>query len=488
VNVELKHIHKYFGDVHANNDVCLTIASGTIQGIVGENGAGKSTLMKVLSGFIQADEGEILLDGRKVAIRSPADASRYKIGMLHQDPLDFPSMRVMDNLLIGDGGGQIPNRKAVRQKFLELQQQFDFTINPDDYVDSLTVGERQQLEILRLLMQGARVLILDEPTTGISALQKEKLFAALQKLASQGMVIAFVSHKLEEIEALCQRVVVMRNGRVVGEAGQPYKVDDLVRLMFGKVITLGKPQHLMGSEEVLRVSDLEIESSRLRISNVNLTVHRGEVIGLAGMEGSGQVLFLRACGGLLRPIEKSKISLNGRDLTHQPYRKFLDAGVAYVPANRLEEGLVPGLTLADHFALVEESQPFLIAKDRVNDLTQRRIETFNIIGTPVSRVEELSGGNQQRALLALQGTALNLLLIEHPARGLDIESTIWIWSNLKERCKQGAAIIFISSDLEQILQYSDRIVVFFGGKTSAPLPAAEMDAEKLGQLIGGKGL
>ncbi|MEJ5223588.1 MAG: ATP-binding cassette domain-containing protein, partial [Anaerolineales bacterium] len=217
MQVELRNINKRFGSVHANKDISLSIPAGTIQGILGENGAGKSTLMKVLSGFIQADSGEIVLDGAPVRIASPADAIRHGIGMLHQDPLDFPPMTALDNFLLGHSGGFIPDRAAARRDFIRLSAEFDFSLKPDAYVDTITVGERQQLEIMRLLWLGARTLILDEPTTGISLPQKEKLFATLKKLAAQGMTIIFVSHKLEDVEFLCDRVAVLRQGELVGE-------------------------------------------------------------------------------------------------------------------------------------------------------------------------------------------------------------------------------------------------------------------------------
>ena len=219
MKVELRGIHKYFGNNHANNDITLNIPAGTIQGILGENGAGKSTLMKILSGFIHADAGEILLDDKPITIASPADAIRHGIGMLHQDPLDFPAMRVLDNFMLGHTGGLFPNRSVVTREFKSLAERLEFAIDPDSYVDLLTVGERQQLEILRLLWLGARVLILDEPTTGISASQKEKLFLTLiNKLAVQGMTIIFVSHKLEDVEILSDSIAVFRQGKLVGES------------------------------------------------------------------------------------------------------------------------------------------------------------------------------------------------------------------------------------------------------------------------------
>jgi simple sugar transport system ATP-binding protein len=487
MKVELRAIHKSFGAVHANDGISLTVPEGTIQGILGENGAGKSTLMKILSGFIQCDRGEIVLGEKQVTITSPADAIRHGIGMLHQDPLDFPPMTAIDNFLIGrEDGGIIPDRKGALSDFNRLCEEFGFSIDPDAYVDTLTVGERQQLEILRLLWLGARVLIMDEPTTGISALQKEKLFATLQKLAAQGMTVLFVSHKLEEVEGLCNCIAVFSRGRLVGETCPPYVTDDLVRMMFGKVVTLDERVRAKRGKCSLQLDHLSIEDNRLNIRDVNLEMFAGEVIGLAGMEGSGQRQFLRTISGLMRPVS-GKILLEGNNLTGKHYRNFLNAGISYVPAARLEEGLIPGLTLSEHFALLDKSQGFFVDRDKTQKVTQARIGDFFIKGTPESRVEELSGGNQQRALLALMHASLKLVLVEHPTRGLDIESAIWIWGKLKERCKQGASIIFISSDLEEVLHYSDRILVFFGGRVSDPIDAATTGVDQLGQLIGGKG-
>lgn len=487
MKVELRNIHKRFGKVHANNEITLTIPAGTIQGILGENGAGKSTLMKILSGFIQADSGEILLDERPVKIKSPADAIKFGVGMLHQDPLDFPPMRLTDNFLLGHAGGLFPNQKTVAWEIEKLNAQFGFSLDPEAYVDSLTVGERQQLEILRLLWLGARVLILDEPTTGISAGQKEKLFETLRKLAAQGKTIIFVSHKLEDVNVLCHKVAVLTAGKLIGEINQsPFDHKKLVEMMFGKEISLGKRFSSAAENVILAMRKVAVEDARLQLSNINFDLRAGEVIGLAGMEGSGQGLFIRACCGLLRPTHGS-VKLNNLDLTGKPYHAYKKNGVTFLPASRMEEGLVPGLTLTEHFVLSEETQGVFIDKERGLILAEERIQSFNIRGMPTSFVESLSGGNQQRALLALLRTPLSLILLEHPTRGLDIESAIYIWNKLKERCKQGSSIIFASSDLEEILQYSDRVIVFYSGKATPPLDAHSLSAAKLGELIGGVG-
>ena len=486
MEVELREIHKTFGKVRANNGINLKIPAGTIAGILGENGAGKSTLMKILSGFIRADSGEILLDGERITIKSPADAMKHGIGMLHQDPLDFPPMRLIDNFVLGHKGSLFPNRRAAERDFRQLAGQFDFSLDPESYVDTLTVGERQQLEILRLLWLGARVLILDEPTTGISLPQKEKLFATLQKLAGQGMTLIFVSHKLEDVEYLCSRIAVLRQGGLTGMVEPPYHTDGLVAMMFGKAVSFGGRTSSPAGGTVLELAKISLEDARLQIKETSLELRAGEIIGLAGMEGSGQTMFLEACAGLTRPVS-GRVGMGKTDLTGASYHAFKRQGVAYLPAARLEQGLVPGLTLTEHFVLSEETKGLVIDREKASRLAEERIAIYNIKGTPLSPIESLSGGNQQRALLALLRSPLNVILLEHPTRGLDIESTMYIWSKLKERCAQGTAIVFISADLDEILQYSDRVVVFFAGQVSSALAADKLTVEQLGQLIGGKG-
>jgi general nucleoside transport system ATP-binding protein len=486
MKVELRDINKTFGAVHANVGINLTIPSGTIQGLLGENGAGKSTLMKILSGFYQADQGQILLDDRPVIIHSPANAIQHGIGMLHQDPLDFPPMQVIDNFILGSPGGLLTNKAATLKKFKDLSAEFAFSIDPEAYVDSLTVGERQQLEILRLIWLGAQVLIFDEPTTGISAAQKIKLFGALRLLAEQNKTVLFVSHKLEDVEGLCGRVAVLRQGRLVGEAVPPYETRKLVQMMFGKEISVGERRPCGAGDVTVSLRSLSVEDYRLKVREVDLDMHCGEVIGLAGMEGSGQGMFLRAVSGMTRSTG-GRILVNGRDMTGKSYHAFKNRGVAFLPAARLEEGLVPGLNLTEHFTLAEKARGFFIDWEKGRRLAEQRIKEFNVRGTPANTVESLSGGNQQRALLALVRQQLELLMLEHPTRGLDIESTIYIWNKLKERCQNGTTIMFISSDLEEILQYSDRVLVFFAGRVTPPLDAATLTSDKLGQLIGGKG-
>jgi simple sugar transport system ATP-binding protein len=279
---------------------------------------------------------------------------------------------------------------------------------------------------------------------------------------------------------------VLRQGALAGVAEPPYSTNKLVTMMFGKAISLGGRTTIAAGAPLLRLDNISVEDARLQIRGVDLEVRAGETIGLAGMEGSGQTIFLEACAGLKRPVN-GKIRIGESDLTGASYHNFKRHAVAYLPAARLEQGLIPGLSLSEHFVLSEEMQGMFIDREKASRLADERIKTYNIKGAPDSPVESLSGGNQQRALLALLRSPLNLILLEHPTRGLDIESTIYIWSKLKERCAQGTAIMFISADLDEILQYSDRVLVFFAGKVSPPLAAETLNVDQLGQLIGGKG-
>ncbi|MFQ6100554.1 MAG: ABC transporter ATP-binding protein [Anaerolineae bacterium] len=486
MHVELIDIRKYFGPVRANDGISLTLEPGTIHGLLGENGAGKTTLMKCLSGYLVPDGGATKVDGEPVSFASPAEAIRYGIGMLHQDPLDFPQMRILDNFLLAFDHRVLPDRRQGRAILQELSTRFHFDLDPDAEVINLTVGERQQLEILRLLALGAQVIILDELTTGISAPQKVKLFATLRRLAEEeGRSVIFVSHKLEEVEELCHRVTVLREGKVTGEAEMPCSMDRLVEMMFGRSLPPVERAPVEHGATVLQLEDVTVPSYRLTIEGVNLTVCAGEVVGLAGLEGSGQRLFLRACAGL-EQVVSGHIWVDGRDLTGASYRRFLEVGIAYMPAGRLEEGLVGGLTLTEHFALAERNGSFFVNWDTARERAVERINHFNIIGQPEDPVEALSGGNQQRALLALLPPDLRLLLMEHPTRGLDVESAAWIWLQLLARREEGTAIVFISADLDELLERADRIVVFFGGRMMPPLPARGTTAEQLGYLIAGK--
>jgi simple sugar transport system ATP-binding protein len=486
MRVELIDIRKYFGPVRANDGISMTLQPGTIHGLLGENGAGKTTLMKCLSGYLSPDSGTTSVDGQPTSFSSPAEAIEQGIGMLHQDPLDLPRMTVLDNFLLAFDQQLLPNRRRARSLLQEMGARFGFVLDPEEEVINLTIGERQQLEILRLLALGAEVIILDEPTTGISTPQKASLFATLRRLADEeGRSIVFVSHKLEEVEELCHEVTVLREGKVAGEAEMPCPVDRLVQMMFGHSLPPAERPAVELGPVVLRAEGLTIPSYRLTVEDVELQVRAGEVVGLAGLEGSGQRLFLHACTGLRR-VSAGRILLNGRDLTGSSYRRFLEAGVAYMPAGRLEEGLIEGLTLTEHFALAGRGGSPFIDWTGARDRAAQRIDHFNVVGQPETSVQALSGGNQQRLLLALLPLGLRVLLMERPTRGLDIESARWVWQQLLARREEGTAIIFTSADLDELRERSDRIAVFYGGHMMSPLDTSQTTVEQLGYLIAGK--
>jgi len=485
MKVELRHIHKHFGPIRANDGVDLSIEPGTLHGLLGENGAGKSTLMKLLSGFLSPDRGEILLDGESVRFRSPAQSVALGVGMLHQDPLDFPALRVIDNFLLGSPEDWWLDRHRTRKRLIELASQFGFNLNPEAFVSDLSIGERQQLEILRLLGRGVKVLILDEPTTAISAQQKEKLFEALHQLTDQGKTVIFVSHKLEEVRSLCRQVTVMAHGKITGEVVMPCPTEELVQMMFGQAITVGTRCAVPLGEPVLELENITVNDWRLEVKNLSLEVRAGEVVGLAGLEGSGQHLILKACAGLLRP-SVGRLSIATQEMTGRPYRTFIEAGVAYMPAGRLEEGLIAGMTLKEHAALLGKDPPFFVDWAFATKTARQRIEAYNIKGGPDTLVEELSGGNQQRTLLALLPSQPKLLLMEHPTRGLDMESTEYIWRLLLNRTEQGTAIVFTSSDLDELIDRSDRILIFFDGKVRI-METCKANILQLGEAVGGKG-
>lgn len=484
MQIELRHIHKRFGPVHANNDINLIFPAGRIIGVLGENGAGKSTLMKILSGFQPADEGEIWLDGRLADYHGPQAAIRNGVGMLQQDPLDVPAFSVLENFVYGEPGGLFFSRRQAANRLREISGRFGFDLDPAAPIGTLSIGARQQLEIVRLLALGVKTLILDEPTTGISAEQKQILFDALRELAAQGLTVLLVSHKLEDVIALCHQVAVLRAGRLVGTMDMPATTAQLVNMMFGHALSPAsrKPFTATSAAPAFVMDGVELHGKRISVE-LSLAVRPGESIGLAGLDGSGQEMLLRACAGLLRPAA-GHIRVSGQDLTGKDYRQFMAAGVAFSAAGRLEEGLVSGLTLTEHTALVTEMAT-LVDWGRARGRTEAQIKHYNVRGRPESQIETLSGGNQQRMLMALMPPNPVLMALEQPTRGLDVDSSRWIWEQLLARRDSGTAIIFSSPELDEIVTYSDRILVFYAGRIYEIADAAQTNIDELGRLIGG---
>jgi len=484
MRVELVDIHKHYGAVKANDGISLTVAPGELHGILGENGAGKSTLMKILAGFTARTSGSVRVDGKPVDYRTTAEAAGLGVGMLYQDPLDFPQLAVLDNFILGQSGAVVLARKAFKARFLELADSFHFRLNPEAPVSSLTVGERQQVELLRLLALGIRLLILDEPTTGISAAQKEALYAALRRLAEEGRSVLLVSHKLEDVDALCDRVTVLRLGRVTGEMARPFDTEQLLKMMFGAPPHPPMRRAQPAGGAVLALDRVSSPGGRSGLVDCSVAARRGEVVGLAGLEGSGQEVFLRVAAGL-KPLQAGSVRVSGQPLP-QDYHAFNQRGVYFVPSARLEEGLIPELTITEHVALQQERRSLRVPYAAAAEDAGRRIESFRIKGGPQTPVEELSGGNQQRLLLSFLPSDPTLLLLENPTRGLDLESVNWVWQHLQSYCRKGTGIVFSSPELDEILMVAARVLVFFNGRIILDVPAAETDIQKLGSAIAGK--
>ena len=516
MNIELQNIHKRFGNVHANNDISVTFCEGRIIGILGENGAGKSTLMKILCGFQPADAGQILIDGQEFDFTEPEAAIHHGIGMLQQDPLDIGAFTVLENFIYGSPGNFVPDRKQAANRLKDTIQRFGFQLDKDALIDDLSIAQRQQLEIIRLLALGVKTLILDEPTTGISPEQKSILFDALRKLArDEGMIVLLVSHKLEDVIDLCDEVIVLRAGRLVGDMLMPesHSLDStimtntkkaLVTLMFGSALAPQSREAVKLGAPVFVADKLHLHDGRLDIQDFSLEIKAGEVIGFAGLDGSGQELVMRACAGL-HPIRSGTISVNGKAMTavgtqrqnfiaslahaffatrDEAYLRYMEEGVFFAAAGRTEEGLIAGLTLHEHMAMVMRDSPN-VDWQAARYHAQVQIERYNVRGRVENFVEELSGGNQQRVLIGLLPEKASLLILQQPTRGLDVDSARHIWRQLLERRHSGTAILFDSAELDELVTYSDRIFAFYAGHFYEVPDVSKTSMDELGHLIGG---
>ena len=483
--IQLIDIQKTYGSLRALDSVSLTVREGSIHALLGENGAGKSTLMKILSGFLPRTSGRILLSGRDEDLGSPEKALAAGIGMLYQEPMDFPQLTVLDNLMIGRSHGFFLQKKHILLDFLKISDELGFCLDPDLPLRRLTLGERQQLEIVRLMSLGVRVLILDEPTTGITDVQKSALFTCLSRLRELGKSVILVSHKLEDVASLCDDATVLRQGKVSGHFSAPFQSMDLLRCMFPESQSPVPSDHHEPGNPFFFLDDVMASDGRVSLKPLSLRICSGEVLGLAGLEGSGQELFLRVAAGL-EPLRSGSITLDDFCLSGRPFREFSSRGVAFVPGSRMEDGLISGLTLAEHVALNRSGGSLFFNKKHALDRTRQAIRDFWIKAKPDSTVDSLSGGNQQRFLLSLLPDNPRLLLLENPTRGLDHDSTLAVWTILLDRCRtSGTALVFSSPELDEILQFADRILVFFQGELILDGLCRDLDRDAIGSAVAG---
>ncbi len=490
MQIAVEQLTKRFGQVRANDRLSIAFAAGQIHGVLGENGAGKSTLMKLLAGYLQPDEGRILFDNVPRRLRGPGDALAAGVGMVHQEPLDIPAFTVLENLLCAAPPGVFRSRRAALTAFLELADRLGFRVDPAARLGQLTVGQRQQVELIRLLLCGAQVLILDEPTTGITAAQARALFAALRQIAAEGRTVLLVSHKLEEVAELCHTVTVLRDGQVAppGQLPMPQPQERLLELMFGAIGSappLYRPLPTIDEPPVWELREVSARSGSMLLVDLNHRFVPGRIVGLAGLDGSGQQVLLRLLAGQIAP-ERGQVLVNGRDLSGAGTLAFRQAGVEFLPADRLHDGLIGALSLADHFALLQ-GKGVLVDRRAAEEAARQAIAAYQIKATPVTPLAALSGGNQQRAMLALIPPTARGILAEQPTRGLDVASARAIWQRLQARRDDGCCIIFASPDLDEIMEYSDEVIVCFAGRIGPPIPRSLLSASRLAELIGGVG-
>jgi ABC-type uncharacterized transport system ATPase subunit len=497
--VELHNITKRFpGGVLANDRVSLDLRQGEILGLLGENGAGKTTLMNILYGLYRPDEGEIRLRGAPVHFHSPHDAIAHGLGMVHQHFMLVPKFTVAENLMLGQPSPRAPllaDRRAVAQRILDLSAQYGLQVDPHAPVWQLSVGQEQRVEILKTLYRGAEILILDEPTAVLTPQEVDELLAILRNLAADGRSIIFISHKLREVMEVCDRIAVMRDGRLVDVVLTAQTTTQaLSRMMVGREVMLRVDKAPATPGEVLlRIQNLHAKDDRglPALRGVNLTVRAGEIVGVAGVEGNGQRELEETLRGL-RPVSAGRIELCGRDVTGRAPRDIIDAGLGHVPSDRYRTGLLRDFSVAENLALVTVDRPPFTRRGLLDMAVMRSrarqlVQAFDVRTPSVDvRVAALSGGNAQKVVLAREiAHGPRVLLVAQPTRGVDVGAIEYVHRELVRRRDEGMAILLISTELDEILTLSDRIVVLYQGRIVGECPAEGVSVEALGLMMGG---
>jgi simple sugar transport system ATP-binding protein len=494
----LRGISKAFGANVVNDKIDVVLVRGEVHALLGENGAGKTTLTNILSGFYQPDDGEIIVWGKRVHFDSPKDALALGIGMVHQEFQLIDAFTVTDNVLLAQPGTSLGlARDATARALRELGLRNGLAVDPERYVWQLSVGERQRVEILKLLYRGAEVLILDEPTAVLTPQEAEALYLALRRLANAGKTIIFITHKLKEVMSAADRITILRRGRVVATVARAEtSIEQLASFMIGidrpsQNIT-ARPERCVGLP-VLRLDRVcaESTSGQTGLRDIDLTVHRGEILGIAGVAGNGQGLLAELIAGLAQPTAGS-IEIDGRDATGFDTRDTMRAGVRYVPEDKLRVGLVPELGLAHNVILRDYRRApygnglwvnWHEARKRLSVLVKElNIKTPDLD----ANAGKLSGGNQQKLLLGreLRGEP-KVLVVAQPTRGLDFDTCATIRRWLIDLRNSGVGIVLISEDLDEIFEISDSISVIYQGEIIVPQPARSADWASIGLLMGG---
>jgi general nucleoside transport system ATP-binding protein len=496
--IELRHIDKRFGTVHANRDVSMSVARGSITGIVGENGAGKSTLMSILYGFYEADSGEIAVEGVPVKIRSPHDALKAGIGMVHQHFVLIDPFTVLENVMLGAEGGAILRRgkAAARRELERLENEYGLGVNPDALVGTLPVGAQQRIEILKALYRGAEILILDEPTGVLTPQETEQLFRILETLRARGATIILITHKLREIMAVTDEVYVMRAGAMVARRRTAdTDAGELAELMIGRKLRLGLDKApARDGTALLVVEGLLLHDDRgvTVLDHIGFAVHAGEIVGIAGVSGNGQSELLEVLAGI-RIAEAGRIMVNGAEIT--PARpsdpaRMRELGVAHIPEDRHRLGLVVSFEATESALLGYQrdaaySGAVLLHHRAINRHCAALMEEFDVRPRqPFLRSANFSGGNQQKLIVARElARDPKVLLVGQPTRGVDIGAIEFIHRQLIKHRDAGCAILLVSVELDEIMALADRILVMCDGRIVGEVSRQDADERSLGLMM-----
>ncbi len=495
--IELSGITKRFPGVVANDHVDLAVEQGEIHAICGENGAGKSTLMKILYGMQAADEGTMRVLGNEVRFAGPTEAIALGIGMVHQHFMLAEQLTVLESVILGSEptlrGGRI-DFAAAKQHLTEVSSAYGLDVDPDELIETLEVGERQRVEIIKVLYRGAKILILDEPTAVLVPQEVEELFRNLRDLKATGATILFIDHKLAEVLAIADTITVLRQGRSVATVkASEVTAHQLAELMVGSELpTPATTESTVTDKVVLEVRNLVVrEGDRVVVDDVSLTVHAGEVLGIAGVEGNGQAELVNAIVGT-RQAHSGSIAILDRDVTRESVRQRRKQGLGYIPQDRHTEGLLLSAPLWENAALGHQTEPpfsngFWMNREGMRNATTAITERFDV-RTPNIDVaaHALSGGNQQKFIVGREMSALPTLLVAaHPTRGIDVGAQASVWDQLRAARAAGLATLLISADLDELIGLSDTIVVMFRGRVVASLDPADVTPRDLGAYMTG---
>jgi simple sugar transport system ATP-binding protein len=494
--VEMRDIVKCFPGVYANSQVCFDVEPGEVHALLGENGAGKSTLMRQLYGMYQPDSGQILIDGVPRVFHSPADAIRAGIGMIHQHFMLVPTLTVTQNVALGQPSSRGPllDLKAVRARVVELAEEYGLAVDPEACVWQLSVGEQQRVEILKALYRGANLIILDEPTAVLTPQEVEDLFKTLRRMVAEGHSLVFISHKLNEVMDISDRITVLRDGKVIGTcATKDVSQEKLVDMMVGREIKALEPRPREAGPELLRMEGLRTMGDRgtEALRGVSLEIRSGEILGLAGVSGNGQRELAECLAGM-RKLSGGKLLFKGRNISSASLNERVDAGMAYIPEERMRDGAIREFSVQENVFLHDHSLPefrhgiFLdfphmrkYASSLVNDFA---VKTPSL-DTPI---KNLSGGNIQKVIMARELSRRPAFLVAaQPTRGVDIGATEYIHDRLLEQREAGTGILLISEDLDEIMSLSDRIAVMYEGRVIGVVERGAAGVAEIGFMMAG---